>query len=673
MLAGLAVAEAEAPAADQAGEEIVVTGERFERTLRETAASVSVTTETELDKQAAPDRIEQVLALVPNVQLGAGDQGPSIRGQESTGVLQGADAFLGGSRPRATIQIDGRALGYNEFIYGLSSVWDVARIEVFRGPQTTTQGRNAIAGAVFIETNDPTFDHEGRVRGIVGDYDTYQGSAAVSGPIVADQLAARVAVDVRNHRSFVRYDSVTVTGADISEDDYALVRARLRAEPTALPGLRLDLTYAHLDSRAPQGEAIDAPFRARRRALGDGGYFKTNVDSLVGALDYAIARDAAFSFTAAYGDARIERFAPPGGGNAVIDATDLSLEGIVTFAPADGRVQALAGLYYLDTDQDEFIDLSSFLGLGDFTDEQHSFGVFGEATLTLTGALSLTAGARYQRDTQDRRGFLGTPAFGFAVDYDRAFDAFLPKVALAYDLSSDLRIGASAQRGFNPGGTTISFTTGLQDIFEQETLWNYEIFARGSAYDGKFRLSANAFYTDYKDSQRPLTSVIVRPDGSRDFETEIDNAPSARSYGIEAEAAFSPTRRVDLRVGLGLLDTEIEETLDPLDPLLGQEFQRAPRFTAALGASWRPVDGLALDTTLRHNSDYFSDDANTRALAINGTTVVDAKLSYTYRGVTAFAFARNLFDDFYLTQLYAVDFGTAGDPQEIGIGLEARF
>ena len=355
-----------------------------------------------------------------------------------------------------------------------------------------------------------------------------------------------------------------------------------------------------------------------------------------------------------------------------MDARDLSLEAVLDWR-RDGPLKGVIGVYRLDTDQEERIDLSAYLGLGDFTDEQHSFGVFGEATWTLTERFSLTAGARYQRDNQDRLGFLGTTAFGFAVDYDRTFDAFLPKAALAYALSPVVTIGATAQRGFNPGGTTISFETGRQDVFDQETLWNYELFVRSSHLDGRLTLNANAFYTDFTDSQRALVNVITRPDGSRAFETQIANAPRADSYGLEAEAAWTATPRLSLRAALGLLDTRIEEALDASDPIVGQEFQRAPHLTASAGVSWRPVDGLALDAQLRLNSDYFSDDANTRALAIDGATVLDAKASYSWGGFTAFAYARNAFDEFHLTQLYAPDFGTVGDPQEIGFGIEARF
>jgi len=125
---------------------IIVTGERVGRPVRETTSSVAVFDRRNIDSAGA-HRVDQMLALIPNVQLGNGSQGPAIRGLDTTGPLQALPAFLGGNRPRTTIVVDGRAVTYNEFVFGPAPLWDVERVEVYRSPQTTTQGVNSIAGA----------------------------------------------------------------------------------------------------------------------------------------------------------------------------------------------------------------------------------------------------------------------------------------------------------------------------------------------------------------------------------------------------------------------------------------------------------------------------------------------------------------------------------------------
>src|SRR4029078_8691088 len=91
-------------------------------------------------------------------------EGPTIRGQDTTGPTRDLPAFLGGTRPRTTLIVDGRAVRFHEVVLCTSPLWDVERIEVFRTPQTTTQGRNSIAGAIFVTTNHPTHDWEARGR-----------------------------------------------------------------------------------------------------------------------------------------------------------------------------------------------------------------------------------------------------------------------------------------------------------------------------------------------------------------------------------------------------------------------------------------------------------------------------------------------------------------------------
>jgi outer membrane receptor protein involved in Fe transport len=142
LVAGAQAALAEPAALPE--NQIVVTGERVRRTVRDTASSVEVLTGRQIEAASA-DRIEQVLELVPNVQISSGGEAPTIRGQDTTGPTRDLPAFLGGTRPRTTLIVDGRAVSFNEFVFGISPMWDVERVEVFRTPQTTTQGRNSIA------------------------------------------------------------------------------------------------------------------------------------------------------------------------------------------------------------------------------------------------------------------------------------------------------------------------------------------------------------------------------------------------------------------------------------------------------------------------------------------------------------------------------------------------
>ena len=624
-----------------------------------------------LDSLPGADRLDQVLEQIPNVQLGAGNSGPTIRGQDSTGVLQDLPAFLGGTRPRITLQVDGRPVGFNEFVFGVAPLWDVQQIEVFRSPQTTTQGRNSIAGAIFISTKDPTYHPQASARLITGSRSLGQLSVAVSGPLIADQLAFRVAGDVRRSRTASKITD-TMPGGNPNRDNYAVLRFKLLAEPHFLPGARLEASFTHSESEMPMIEGVRVPFKSRRDRLAGYGIFATRVDAFTARFAAGITQALATTTTVSHGNSHIQRFAPVGLGQTKTQVKDMSVESILNWKP-DGPVAILGGVHALKSSLDQFIDLSAVVGLGNFTDRQRSLGLFGEATLRALPKVTVTVGLRYQRDHQDRQGMLGRPGFSLLIDFDRSFEAWLPKVSVAYAVSRDVTVGLLVQRAYNPGGTTLNFETGGLELFGAETLWSSEIFARGVFADGRLRLSANLFSTRFRDAQRARTRAFTVPGGRTAFWAEIRNVPKAESYGLEASAEWKASDQLRLRGALGWLETKIIDAGNASPTIAGKEFQRSPKFSLSASADWRPVGRLRLNAAIRHHTGYFSDDANTPARKIDPATMVDARAAFDAGPLTLFGYARNLLDEFNLTYLFTPASGTAAKPRELGIGLEARF
>ena len=664
-IALLALVAATAQPADDA---IVVTGERSRRSVRNTASSVEIFTAAEIQAEPGADRLDQLLEMTPNVTLGTTSLGPTIRGQNTTGVLQDLPAFLGGTRQRVTLQVDGRAVSYNEFVFAAAPLWDVAQVEVFRSPQSTTQGRNSIAGAIFIETEDPTYQPEARGRAIVGDIAMHQLSAIVSVPIVNEQLAVRLSGDVRMGRPDSEIDNRMV-GADPNNDDYALFRLKMLGEPEAIPGLRAEFSLVHARSKMPQVENVRAPFRERRDPNPGYGVFGTRTNSLSLRADYEIRPALRSKTTFTYGSSRIQRFAPVGLGEAINLVDDWSIEQVL-----DGQIGAVgfvAGVHHLETRLDQQINLTAVLGNGAFDDRQSSSGLFGELEVRPIDPLKLTGGLRLQRDNQRRVGAIGNGIVNFPLDYDESFDAVLPKVSLAYDVSPQLTAGILVQRAYNPGGTTINFDTGDNEEFGPEYAWSYELFGRASF--GRLRVNANLFHTAFRNAQRAQSRAYTAPGGQNAFWAEIENVPRSRSSGAEISATWSVTDRFRMGAGIGLLRTRITRTVAPANPINGKEFQRAPHFTGSASVEWRPVEKLTLSASVRHHSDYFSNDANTPALLINANTVANARAAWTAGKVTVFAYARNVFDNFYMTGLGSTTSGTAVEPRTLGIGVEAAF
>jgi outer membrane receptor protein involved in Fe transport len=86
------------------------------------------------------------------------DSGIVLRGINSEGV--------GGpsGSPLATTYVDGVPQTQNGARRGVNGTWDLQQVEVWRGPQSTIVGRNALAGAIQVKTNDPTMTWETAAR-----------------------------------------------------------------------------------------------------------------------------------------------------------------------------------------------------------------------------------------------------------------------------------------------------------------------------------------------------------------------------------------------------------------------------------------------------------------------------------------------------------------------------
>ena len=650
--------------------EILVTGERTPRSIVETSSSVAVTTQEDLDRFAGADTLARILEQTANVSpTGDDNEGPSIRGVDSGGILTSLEAFFGGSQPRTTVQVDGRQLSFNEFLFADASAWDIERVEVFRGPQTTTQGRNAIAGAIFVETADPNHgEFESRARAIVGGRDERQLSAMVSGPIGSGDLAYRLSGDYREEESFVMPVGVADYGVDLRQIESLNLRGKLGYEPASLPGFNALLTLNHTDTQRPQTESVDTPFFDRERNNSGFSVFATNGEAGILDLSYDTGRGAVISNVTTLSRSDVRRLAPTGTGNAEIRADDFSNEFMARFGDAQSPVSALFGSYFSQTDGKDSLDLSGFgLSVGDFREERESFGVFGELTVSPFDRFHLTGGLRYQWDAQDRDG-------GFAgvipVDFDQSFDAVLPRAELAYDLTDDVRIGVMAEKGFNPGGFTFNFNTFATETFAPEYVWNYEAFAKARVAGGRLLLTGNVFYCDFDDYQVASLTEL----GPGFFANTFSNAAEARAFGAEFGARYEASDALFLDFGLGLLDTRFGSDSSSGAILDGNEFERAPTVTATGGIAWQPLPGLELSGFARYSDGYASDAANVAANIVEDYVVADVQASYAIGPVRVFAYATNVFGNDYELSIFSDgNLANISDPRRVSAGVEFAF
>jgi len=641
-------------------EEIVVTGEKTQRSLRNTASSTLVMTQERLDTMAGVISSNTLLNHIPNlVSVEPGNDAPAVRGVDGTGPASGANAFLAGSRPRLNYQLDGRTLGFNEALFQDSSLWDVQQVEVYRGPQSTLQGRNSIAGAIVIQTADPSFEWEGKIRAISGEQDKKVGSFAISGPLIDDVLAFRLAADYQ-----ARDTDVEFAGYQQSDDPGLYKNETYRGKLLFTPSdsIRSMLTLGHSDGRAPQSERVVRPFDDRIAQFPNQPTFRSRNTYGIWDTQWQVSDAVGIEVNVSATDFRTDRTALTGQGNMRIEGDETVFQPLLRMGSADDHISGFVGAYVFRTDQSEYIDL---FGGGNFRDETDSDAVFGEATWRVGEKLSVTAGARYEEERRNRKGSTGP----MSVDFKKTYKEFLPKATLAWQSSDDWTLGMSAARGYNGGGAGITFSPPfVAYTYDPEFVWSYEGFARGVLMDGKMSLTANVFYNEFDDMQLPFTLGVNS--------TVIRNAEKATTYGAEASVnyVFSPGN--ELFANIGLLKTQVDRYADPL--VEGNELSRSPAFTVDLGFVASPFSRVEVSANARFSDTYYSEASNAPRGKVDAYTVVNAQIAYKLESMRLFVSAENLFDSDHEISILtgataAADSATLIRPRSVSAGVEYSF
>ncbi|YBV94121.1 TonB-dependent receptor (plasmid) [Phyllobacteriaceae bacterium JZ32] len=654
---------------------ITVTGEGVQRSLFETATSVDVITEKDIRERVGTAHVSDLVRGTPNVLYTDTVGAPIIRGVDGQGPNFGSGAFFGGTVPRARINVDGHNLSFYESTFGATSIWDVESIEVFRGPQTTTMGANSVAGAIIVKTKDPTFTLEREAQVEYGTLNNKRASFVVSGPLT-DEFAARLAVDYSGRDTFIDYTNPNF-GHGSTDQDFESFTGRLKLlwQPVEIPEFQAKLTLSHGRLNRPTSEGAYPPYEDLDNETLSMPSYDTRVSTGILDVSYDFG-DVKLTNQLQYSYGDITREAEPWtNGGATMDYRDVSNETRINFGTEDSTWSGVAGVYYSHVTSNDTLYLR---GVSDFDDTKDSLGLFTEITWRFTERWALTGGLRYQFDHVQRYGSAPGYARNDTLDFDEEYDALLPKISLAYDLTPDLTVGALVNRGYNPGGAGLRFASASFYTFEPETLWNYELFARARLLDDRLMLSGNLFYTDQRDSQRVVPDYL----NGQLYGNVVVNAEKAKSYGLEVSADYQALDALRIRASAGLLQTEITEFSYPsADIQEGNEFGRAPGYMFGFGADWDITEKVRLSGDVRHTDGYHSTDNNDPAYYIDSYTIANARIVYApNESFQIYGYVNNIFDERTPTWKYddrsargIAIVGSMLEPRTFGVGMRVKF
>ena len=701
MWCGVSSAQTSSPSPkDEAGgtavQEVVVTAERRATNLQETPIAASVLTGGDLAKKGVLT-IDQLQFSIPSVAVDNFGQGLefNIRGigkaehnsQTTTGVITYRDGV-------ATFP------GY----FQEEPYYDIASLEVLRGPQGTFVGQNATGGAVFVTSQDPVIKggYTGYVAGQYGNYEDVALQGAVNLPI-DDTLAARVAFNGERRDSFYH-----ITGpwtGDPGNLKEGSIRLGVLWEPT--PALRVlwktDYDYLDLGSYpADPAEATNNPFQITSNA------HLYAVDQFVRTVlnvEYTLADGIKFRSISGFQHGRTgydgDLDGTSVGNNYFFDGVDETIysQEFNIISPDRGPFTWILGAYYQNDTYDfpkGHFYIGEPVGVAEYTlygsNPEHTVAGFGQASLKLPDGFQIQAGLRYT--TASTTNYVNVDQFGALISDTQSAtsDDVTGKIALNWRANRENFFYAFVATGFKAGGLNVPVGLGTPAAFGPEKVTEFEGGWKSTLFDGRLKTQIDGYYNDYKNFQVSIGYPFIPT-----FAFELNDPNTTKIYGFEAstQAVFSA---LSVDASLGLLHSSLGGfyATDPLLPALaacdprtgpssascinlkGREQPYAPNLTYSIGGSYAFTlpdgDTVTPRVNFGHVAGQWATLFDEVALGdrLSPRNILGAQVAYTHRDLTATLYATNLTDQHYIGAIQS-NLRFAGPPRQYGFRLLKTF
>lgn len=598
MLAQGANAQTAAAQTDAAGDEavgeIVVTAQRRSENIQRVPLSVSAVGGDDL--RSLQTGGEDILALSGKV--------PGLYAETTTGRifprfyirgLGNIDFYLGASQPVSIVQDE---VVLEHVVLKSNPAYDVAQVEILRGPQGSLFGRNTTAGIIKFDTIRPGQDFNARVQASYGSYNTVTVDAGVGGPVIADKLAFRLSGLIQHRDDWVDniYTGSSADGTIAPKKDAMggfedrNVRLQLLATPTETLSILASAharfydgtsTIFHRAALTAGSNSVEDSPRSTV-ALDEGNYNPQGYDTFGGSIRTTIDLDIASitSITAYETTSGFSRGDTDGGAAADFGGTgfgqsrgnvrdlDQWTQELRVASTGEGPFKwQFGGIYFDARDTTEFYQRAFFLTTAArnpnnwvrLRNTNTSSAVFGQASYTPAPRLTLSGGIRITEDEKRTQLLKTADTAAGVVTYRGRYDVSLSDTQPSWDISalyeanSDLNLYARVARGFR--GPTIQ---GRSAVFnadfttaDSETNLSWEAGFKSNLFDNSLRFNASAFYYTVSDIQ--LNGNDSNGNGV------LFNADKAVGYGAEAELKWQPVTNLNIGIGFSWLHSEIKD------------------------------------------------------------------------------------------------------------------
>lgn len=653
--------------ADAKIEVITVSGDFLSQNLQQTPASVAVINEN-LMQQRNAQHLEDVLNTTANINFSSGAS--RARFFQIRGIGERSE-FVDSVNPSVGITIDG--IDYSG-IGTVATLFDIEQVEIFRGPQGTRFGANAMAGMVNLKGTEADGQQSGKVQLSYGNYNSQQ-IAAAHGAQISEGLYYRAAVQKLSGDGFI--DNRFLNRDDTNDVDEFGGRLNLSWQVNELWKLDFAAHYFDLDN------GYDAfSLDNNRQTLSDQPGFdqqRTRAFAVNSSYTGFVSADMHVNLShnnsdLAYGydeDWTHTDFHPweySSFDHYFRDHQNDTLD--VRFTGKDDSPSHwVFGVYRQEKDVD--LTRNSVFGFAPLFDSElrtNNTAVYGQRDWALNERITLTTGLRVEAYTANYADSLTT-----TEKIDETM--WGGKLNLAYQVTDLTMVYGSFSRGYKAGGvngeaiakalvdgqdTTADFLQ-KRTTFEPEILHSLELGIKGSSDDNRLMLRFSAFYSDRKDIQLKgfATEEVTGAGDAPIFVGYIENAASGSNYGLETELTYQASDSLQLFASLGWLKTEVDNFIAQDGTNMdGREQAHAPQYQYHIGLQYDINQHWFVHINAEGKDDfYFSMSHNTQSKSVN---LVNLSLSYQQDEWDVTIWGRNVFDRDYAVR----GFRFGNDPRD---------
>jgi len=623
-------------------EEVVVSAQRIQQSVQDVPISMAVVNGEDLAR-ANVFSFEDTVALTPGISVQAGLQAAAIRirGVGERGFAVGAQSVQ--------VYVDQVARSQPGSIF--STLLDIQRMELLRGPQGTLYGANAPGGAYNISTRGPDFEGvSGYLEGSYSQFDmdsqldTSDVRAAINIPLLADTLGLRMAAGHADSDGFITIKNPQSRDSTAGGFEHKSFRGKLlwaideRQEILASYDYQDSTEYPlgfNYDGLVP-GTGGSNEYPATYTEFGDRESHAAFVSEVEGKLEqYTLHYTGDFTLTQVDfiysnedwdSDSRENREPYPGGESLFGIGTYFDVDiAELRFSDNGESFDYIAGLYYEDRSAASELAVRigniDIFGLSDNVTE--SWAAFANFNLHLSEQWDLALGARYEESDLDLDTNISFLDFAGSVVQPQEYDDWSWSIKLRHFLSDQATAYLAVDHAYKRGGVNVLVAAAAAPAFEQlfpdayreaqnalfydpETSTAYEIGIKGSALKQRLQYSLALFYQQFDDhqiTQNDSGPMALAPVQSL-FARSKTNAEEAQTRGVEFELAYLLGEHWDVSFSGAYADPTAEEWssryCDPGEsqspdqlycPLDGEALSKFPKWTSYSDLGYRRTLG----------------------------------------------------------------------------------